>query len=300
MASQQSKATIDVIAHRGASGYLPEHTLDAKIMAHQMDVTYIEQDVVLSRDNAAVVFHDLVLDHITDVAEKFPKRHREDGHFYVIDFDLAELKTLKIGNRLDPKTGLRTFPKRPDAGETVYRIPSLYEEIQLIQQLNKKGEKNIGIYTEIKNPAFHKEAGKDISKIVLDILKEFGYQDKNDLCVLQCFDSTELLRIRNELGSELLLNQLVSLPVASNLTVYATYADYIGPSVHALSSMPLASSYIEKAHALGLKVHVYTLRSDDLRGFDSFEQQLEFCFDQLKVSGAFTDFPDTVMNWLRE
>ena len=67
-----------VIAHRGACGYLPEHTLEAASMAHAMHVDFIEQDVVLTKDNVPVVLHDIQLDTVTDVAKKFPDRARED------------------------------------------------------------------------------------------------------------------------------------------------------------------------------------------------------------------------------
>ena len=63
-----------VIAHRGASGYLPEHTIAAKVLAHAQGADYLEQDVVLSRDNVPIVFHDLTLEEITDVGERFPGR----------------------------------------------------------------------------------------------------------------------------------------------------------------------------------------------------------------------------------
>src|SRR5262249_46823445 len=75
-----------VIAHRGACGYLPEHTFAAKAYAHAVGADFLEQDVVLSRDEVPVVFHDLVLDEVTDVAQLFAKRRRPDGHFYAIDF----------------------------------------------------------------------------------------------------------------------------------------------------------------------------------------------------------------------
>ena len=75
-----------VIAHRGASGYLPEHTIEAKAMAHAMNPHFIEQDLVLSKDDVAVVIHDIYLDDVTDVAQRFPEKAREDGRFYVIDF----------------------------------------------------------------------------------------------------------------------------------------------------------------------------------------------------------------------
>ncbi len=83
-----------VIAHRGASGHLPEHTLAAKALAVGLGAGAIEQDVVLSRDGVPIVFHDPYLDATTDVAARFPGRARADGRHYVMDFDLAELRTL--------------------------------------------------------------------------------------------------------------------------------------------------------------------------------------------------------------
>ena len=75
-----------VIAHRGASGHLPEHTLESKVLAHAMGADFVEQDVVLSKDGHVVVLHDLHLDAITDVAHRFPGRAREDGKHYAADF----------------------------------------------------------------------------------------------------------------------------------------------------------------------------------------------------------------------
>ncbi len=92
-----------VIAHRGASGYLPEHTLPAKALAYAMKPDYIEQDVVMTKDDQLVVLHDHYLDRVTDVAERFPDRAREDGRYYAIDFTLAEIKSLRVteGFKLD-------------------------------------------------------------------------------------------------------------------------------------------------------------------------------------------------------
>ncbi|MEW6710741.1 MAG: glycerophosphodiester phosphodiesterase family protein, partial [Candidatus Riflebacteria bacterium] len=88
------------IAHRGASGYLPEHTLPAKALAHGMGADYIEQDLVLTKDGHPIVVHDIHLDTVTDVATRFPERKRDDGRFYAIDFTLAEIKTLKVTERI--------------------------------------------------------------------------------------------------------------------------------------------------------------------------------------------------------
>ena len=85
-----------VIAHRGASGYLPEHTMEAKAMAYAMNPDYIEQDLVLSKDDVPIVIHDIYLDDVTNVAKKFSSKKREDGRFYVIDFTFNELKKLIV------------------------------------------------------------------------------------------------------------------------------------------------------------------------------------------------------------
>lgn len=85
-----------VIAHRGASGYLPEHTLPAKAMAYAQGADYLEQDLVMTKDDNLVVLHDHYLDRVTDVADRFPDRARKDGRYYAIDFTLDEIKSLKF------------------------------------------------------------------------------------------------------------------------------------------------------------------------------------------------------------
>jgi glycerophosphoryl diester phosphodiesterase len=180
-----------VIAHRGASGYLPEHTLPAKAMAYAMGADYLEQDIVLSKDNVPIVIHDIHLETVTDVVLKFPKKKRNDGQFYVIDFTFSELKQLNVSERFNPITNKAVFPKRFPILASTFKLHSLQEEIELIQGLNKSTGKNIGIYPEIKEPAFHRREGKDISNIVLKILNDYDYKTKSDSCILQCFDADE-------------------------------------------------------------------------------------------------------------
>ena len=150
-----------VIAHRGASGYLPEHSLPAKAMAHAMGADFIEQDLVLTRDNRLVVLHDLYLDAVTDVARVFPDRGRPDGHFYAIDFTLAELRRLALTERLVIEDGRSQprFPGRFPPGQSSFRISTFEEEIELIQGLNRSTGRNVGLYPEIKSPAFHRHEG---------------------------------------------------------------------------------------------------------------------------------------------
>jgi len=111
MATVSAVAEPLVIAHRGASGYLPEHTLAAKALAHGQGADYLEQDVVLTADDVPIVLHDIHLDSTTDVADRFPDRARPDGRWYAVDFSLAEVRQLAVGERLG-RDGTAAFPGR--------------------------------------------------------------------------------------------------------------------------------------------------------------------------------------------
>jgi len=289
-----------VIAHRGASGYLPEHTLPAKAMAYAMGADYLEQDIVLSKDNVPIVIHDIHLETVTDVAKKFPEKKRNDGRFYVIDFTFEELKQLNVSERFDPATNKAVFPNRFPIFTSTFKLHSLQEEIEFVQGLNKSTGKNIGIYPEIKEPEFHRKEGKDISKIVLEVLTNYGYKTKNDNCILQCFDAKELKRIRNEFKSELFLVQLTEFKSDEKLEEIATYADGIGPWIPQIikgkeNGKWQITNLVANAHMLNLKVHAYTFRADQLGDFDSFEDLLQVALYEANVDGVFTDFPDKVV-----
>ena len=296
-----------VIAHRGASGYLPEHTLEAKAMAYAMHPDFLEQDLVLSKDDVPIVVHDTKLDDITDVASRFPEKARKNGHFYVIDFTYKELLQLNVFERFDAKTRKAVFPDRFPYGKSHFKLHSLQDEIELIQGLNKSTGNTIGIYPEIKNPGFHRKEGKDISKIVLQILAQYGYKTKTDTCILQCFDEGELKRMRNELKSNLFLVQLIGRKVnEKDLDEFKTYADGIGPSIRSIikdvdkNGNVTYSDLVKNAHARNLKVHAFTLRADQLGKIPSFEKLLEIVFYGANIDGAFTDFPDKVVNFVNK
>ena len=292
-----------VIAHRGASGYLPEHTLEAKAMAYAMHPDFIEQDIVLSKDDVPIVIHDIHLETVTDVAQQFPDRKRDDGKYYVIDFTYEELRQLNVTERFDPKTNKAVYEKRFPLWKSHFKLHSLQDELELIQGLNESTGNNVGIYPEIKEPEFHHKEGKDISGIVLEILKNYGYSTKKDNCILQCFDAKELKRIRKELGSELFLVQLIEFKEEEKLLEdYAIYADGVGPWYKQLYSEKEGvieiSDFVQNAHALGLTVHAYTFRADDLGNFNSFDELLDFGFNKLQLDGVFTDFPDKAVEFL--
>ncbi len=295
-----------VIAHRGASGYLPEHTIESKAMAYAMNVDFIEQDLVLSKDNVPIVIHDIYLDDVTDVATKFPNRKRKDGRFYVIDFTFNELKTLQVLERFNPKTGKQVYRKRYPKGKGNFKLHSFQEEIELIQGLNISTGKNIGIYPEIKAPEFHQKEGKQLTEIVLKILSDYGYKTQKDNCILQCFDAKELERIRVTLKSELFLVQLIEFTEETkNLKHFATYADGIGPWYKQILDKKVNgkwtfTSLVSNAHKLGLKVHPYTFRADALEEFSTFDEMMQTLLIEANVDGAFTDFPDKVLSFLQK
>lgn len=302
-----------VIAHRGASGYVPEHTLVAKGMAHAMGADFLEQDVVATRDHHAVVLHDIHLDTVTDVAKRFPDRKRSDGRYYVIDFDLAELRTLEVLERFDFRSGKPVFPTRCNSGPCGLRIPSLEEEIRFIQSLNRTTGRDAGIYPEIKQPAWHRENGCDLSRIVIGVLNRFGYRDKQSGCFLQCFDEFEVRRIRNELGYGGRLVQLIGhghdeasgtdyqrLRSMEGLTETARVADGIGPAMDLVLKWSTngeveTRAFIADARRVGLDIHPWTLRADALPANCESVGDAVTALVEAGVQGIFTDHPDQVV-----
>ena len=309
-----------VIAHRGAPGYLPEHTLESKAMAYAMGADYLEQDVVLTKDNESIVLHDVHLDTVTNVAQLFPKRARKDGRYYAIDFTLAEIKSLRVTERINLKNNTTVYPGRFPAWSAKFEIPTLKEEVELIQGLNKSTGRNVGIYVEIKSPAWHRKEGKDISRAVLEILYIYGYRDRNDNAYVECFDPAELKRLRYELKTKLKLVQLIGendwneaptdyepMKTLKGMREIAKYADGIGPWMFQIvkglgeQGKLIVTSMVKDAHANGLKVHPYTFRADSLPAYvSSLEELLRIFYFDIRVDGVFTDFPDRAVKFLTE
>ena len=295
-----------VIAHRGASGYLPEHTMEAKAMAYAMLPDYIEQDLVLSKDNVPIVIHDIYLDDVTNVAAVFPERKREDHRYYVIDFTFDELQQLRVTERFKPSTGKQFYPNRFPKNNSNFTLHSFQQEIELIQGLNFSTGNSIGIYPEIKNPEFHHKNGKDIARITLNILEKYQYKTRKDRCILQCFDAKELERIRRELHSQLFLVQLMEFPEEmKQLKYFASYADGIGPWYKQILNTKengrwLFTNLVDEAHELNLVVHPYTFRYDQLDGFASFDEMMEVLLFKANADGGFTDFPDKMIHFLSQ
>jgi len=293
-----------VIAHRGASGYLPEHTTEAAALAHALGADFIEQDVVLSQDGVAVVFHDVTLEEITNVADVFPDRG-QNGSYYVFDFTLAELRQLSVFERF-PSTensdGNGRFPQNTGR----FRLATLDEHLQLIQGLNVSRGRNVGVYVEIKQPQLHREQNLDSSREVLRVLGKYGYRNAHDRVFVQCFDESELHRLRTELKCRLPLIQLLSdEPSDERLARIAKVADGIGISIAAViggaaddPARPRVTNVVKAAHQHAMLVHAWTLRTDSLPDYAADPATMfNWLVREAGVDGIFTDQPDILLSW---
>ncbi len=288
-----------VIAHRGASGYLPEHTFAAKAMAHAMGADFLEQDVIGTRDGELIVFHDLHLDQLTDVGQRFPGRSRSDGLHYCIDFTLTELRSLRVTERRRKGTDTARFPGRFPVNTGSFRIHTLAEELEFIRGLNRSTGRTAGVYTEIKDPGWHARHAFPLGDRVVETLADFGYQSADDGFFVQCFDPVELLRVRGKFGSAVPLIQLLDdgAPLTPEaLSAVATCAQGLGPP---LGMVWPDTGLVARARGLGLLVHPYTFRVDELpAGCASPSELLDALFGSLQVDGVFADFPDVVVQHL--
>jgi glycerophosphoryl diester phosphodiesterase len=324
-----------VIAHRGASGYLPEHTLESKALAIAQGVQYVEQDLVMTKDDHLIVLHDHFLDELTNVEDVFPDRRRADGRFYAIDFTLEEVRSLAFTEAWQWHDGkkVQNYPGRFPMGKSTFHIHTLQEEIEFIQGINHSMGLNIGIHTEIKAPWLHHQEGKDIARATLEVLKEYGYTNRHHKVFFQCFDANELKRVTQELypelGMDLLTVQLIAytdwnetyeqnesgewVPYSydwmfeeDGMREIAKYAQGIGPQVPMLVEPNstigniVLSPLSARAHAAGLIMHPYTLRKDALPSFvRNMDELHDLVFVKAKSEGVFTDFPDLTVNYLR-
>ena len=296
-----------VIAHRGASGYLTEHTLAAKKLAHEQHADYLEQDVVATRDGQLVVCHDLYLERLTNVADVFPGRCRDDGHFYVIDFDwdeVCELRRRSVPQQLASADARAALPGNPD----FQRLHTLAEELAFIDSLNAASDHTAGIYTEIKHPAWHREHGFDLTQAVVDALEHAGYAEADGSVFIQCFDARELERIKDSFGSAVPLVLLVGRSVdrqtlaPDGLAAVADYATALAPNFVLLfrrdvTDRPVLSALAADARAAGLALHPYTFNyaalpvyANDLEGF------LRIVYGLLRPDAVFCDFPDVAVS----
>jgi len=288
-----------IIAHRGASGHRPEHTLEAYALAIEMGADVIEPDIVCTRDGVLVARHENEIGGTTDVAEKFPRRRTTkeiDGQpvdgWFTEDFTLAELKALRARERL---------PFRSRAYDGKFLIPSLDEVIELAENRRAAG-RSIAVYPETKHPGYFRSIGLPLEPRLIALMHARGLRRRTDPAFIQSFEpsSLQILRPMTELRLMQLLDEGADASPA-RLAAIAKYADGIGPHqrlivpADAAGRLLPATSLIDDAHAAGLFVHVWTLRSEDAFLSPSYggDPRREYeQFASLGADGVFTDFPD--------
>lgn len=279
-----------VIAHRGASGERPEHTLMAYELAIDQGADFIEPDLVMSKDGVLIARHENEISETTDVASRpaFADRKRTkmiDGRevtgWFSEDFTLAELKTLKARERLPQ---LRPQNVAYDGRET---IPTLAEIIALAQRKSRETGRMIGLYPETKHPRYFQSIGLGMEAPLVKLLHESGYRGKQAAVFIQSFETGNLRALAAM--TDLPLVQLIApagapwdLQNAGDPRTYAdlisekglrdirTYADGIGvektlivPRDKDGRSLP-PTDLVTRAKATGLKIHVWTFRDENI------------------------------------
>lgn len=288
-----------IIAHRGASGYLPEHTLAAYALAIEMGADFIEPDLVLTKDDCLVARHDNYLSTTTNVADRpeFADRRRENTAFsrtdwWVEDFTLAEIKTLHAR---------QAFPGRSAENDDLHEIPTLEEILWLAVESSAVGRR-IGVYPEAKNPGYFRDRGQDFITPLLAALDAHGYLGAGQPVFIQSFEAWLLKELRRKTDSRRVmlvysaaLDQPGAPPGEPNVALedIAGYAEAVGPYKRLLiDGEGKDTGFVARAHALGLAVHPWTFRSDALEPpFTSAESEYAAYF-ALGVDGLFSDFSD--------
>lgn len=289
-----------VIAHRGASGYRPEHTLAAYQLAAEQGADFIEPDLVVTADGVLIARHDTLLAAValnddgaillngqspqllwatTDVAshEQFADRltiksvnGKLIAGWFVEDFTFAEIQQLRARERM---ADIRPKNRRYD---DLYRVPSFVEILTLVAQLEKAGTV-VGLYPETKYPSYFLHSGRkmdgspiamDTSALLVQALQQADFTNPERVFI-QSFESTNLIdlaqRILPTAGIRLPLVQLVGARQLSDgaqleLEEVATYASGIG--VHKRMLLEVAPDLVQRASTAGLFIHVYTLRAE--------------------------------------
>lgn len=325
-----------VIAHRGASGYVPEHTLGAYALAVMMGADYVEPDLVMTRDGKLVARHDNELGLTTDVAQhpEFADRKRTqkvDGveltGWFSEDFTLAELKTLRAIERIPT---IRPGNARLDG---TFEIPTLQEIIDLVKSLQISQQRTIGLYPEIKHGTHFQRLGLAMERPLVKTLHRNGYLGPRAPVFIQSFEVNNLKELKRLTGIRLV--QLygsgqpydqqaaggsltyAEMATAKGLRQVARYAYGVGPDKSyviprdANGNLGQPTRFVGDAHAAGLKVHPYTFRAEnsllpaEFRSADGNPQSRGDLAGEIRayldagIDGLFSDQPDVAVR-LRE
>lgn len=258
-----------IIAHRGASGYRPEHTTAAYDLAYRMGADWVDVDLVATADGHLVARHENEISRTTDVADhaEFAARKttkivsgREYTGWFTEDFTLAELKTLRVRERM-PR--LRQHNTLYDGR---YELLTLPEVLDLIERLGRELGRDLGISPEVKHSAYFAETGLPIEPVLVETLRERGLARADSPVVIQAFEQQSLRTLRTQLDVALL--QLVQYDDYS-IAEIAEYASYVGPEKKLVverdkqGNLAEPSPLIATAHDAGLRVVPWTFRNEN-------------------------------------
>ncbi|MFN7949054.1 MAG: glycerophosphodiester phosphodiesterase family protein [Blastocatellia bacterium] len=271
-----------LIAHRGASGSAPEHTLAAYRLALAQGADFVEPDLQITKDGVLVCLHDLTLERTTDVEQVFPDRYKTEGgqkHWYVADFTLGEIRRLDAGSWFDQK-----FKGA--------RVPTFQEMIDLVRG-------KAGLYPETKGPEVYGSRGFDMERLLLDVLKKNRLDkpgaDKKTPVVIQSFSAESLRKMAVELKTKLPLILLVEPAdqkkwmTAEGLKEARQFATGIGPNKALVDGKP---EVVKMAHDLGLSVTLWTFRAKSPGRFKTVRDEMHYFLNEIGVDALFTDDPD--------
>jgi glycerophosphoryl diester phosphodiesterase len=308
-----------VIAHRGASGERPEHTLAAYDLAIEQGADFIEPDLVPTKDGVLVARHENNITDTTDIADRpeFAARKTTrtiDGSkqtgWFTEDFTLAELKSLRAKERLPMLRG----DNRAYDGQ--YEVPTLAEVIALAKQRSAETGRTIGIYPETKHPTYFASIGLPLEPALLAELRKAGWDRADAPVFIQSFEVENLRTLATQTRVRLIqlmaeddapadgaAQSYATMATPEGLRAVASYAYGIGPNKAMVTgSGGKPTPLVADAHAVGLKVHSWTLRAENhflpLRhksGIDprAHGRLADEIAEQLAagVDGFFIDFP---------
>lgn len=328
MSAKTALAAPVVIGHRGASGYVPEHTLTSYFIAIQHGADYVEPDLVMTKDGVLVARHENEIGGTTDVAEHPELASRKttkvvDGRsiegWFTEDFTLKELKTLRARERI-PK--IRPGNTHFDGQ---FEVPTFDEVLTLVRSINRQFGKRIGVYPETKHPTYFRKLGLAMEEPLLTALKREGFGGRNAPVFIQSFETANLRDLRGMTKLPLVFLMAASgapydFVAASDPRTYAdllkpeglkeiaTFADAIGVEKTLIiprekdGAMATPTTLVADAHAVGLKVHAWTFRaenaflpaglssSNDPAGLGDFQAELA-AYLETGLDGFFTDHP---------
>ena len=282
MTDAQQSAKKQLVAHRGASAYAPEHTLEAYRLAIEQGADYVEQDLAVTKDGVLVCIHDLTLERTTNVEEVFPDRFMLDKsgsgtkRWLVGDFTLAEIKRLDAGSWFNPKF----------AGA---RIPTFQEAIDAVGT-------RAGLYPELKDPAFYRERGVSPETLLAAALQKnsLATGSGSKRVIIQSFDETTvklLVKALPDVARVWLVGpeNAARLDSEAKVREVATWATGLGPNKALIAARP---EMVKWAHAAGLTVTPWTFRSSNVGTFKSVREEMEKFLYEYGVDAVFTDNPD--------